>query len=107
MKQQKINEEIAQNNLLDGQRQIKTGLLKNWYDMVDAYHQISYANDNLEEAKENLKVSRDNFSSGLMGITDLLDAQASYQQASSSIIDSYAGYRSKIASYMHIVGKNE
>lgn len=105
MKQQKINEEIAQNNLIDGQRQIKTGILQNWYDMVDAYQQISYANDNLEEATENLKVSRDNFSSGLMGITDLLDAQASYQQASSSIVDSYAEYRSKIASYLHITGK--
>lgn len=105
MKQQNIKEEIAKNTLLDGQRQIQTGILKNWYDLDDSYKQISFAKENLDQATENLKVNRDNYSSGLINITEVLDAQAAYQQASSSIVDAYAQYKSKIASYKYITGK--
>lgn len=105
MKQQAIKEEIAKNTLMDGQRQVQTGILKSWYDLDDSYKQITFAKDNLLQATDNLKVNRDNYSSGLINITEVLDAQASYQQASSSIVDSYAQYRSKIASYLHITGK--
>ncbi len=105
MKQQSINESIARNNLQEGQHQVQTEILRNWYDMVDAYQQIRYAQDNLEEATANLKVNQDNFLAGLVNITDLLDAQSSYQQACSSVVDAKASYSGKVASYLFIVGK--
>lgn len=105
MKQQIINAEIAKNKLIDGQRQIQTGILKNWYDLDDSYKQIAFAKENLDQATANLKVNRDNYSSGLINITEVLDAQSAYQQAASSIVEAYAQYRSKIADYLHITGK--
>ncbi len=105
MLQRKITENIAQNNLEDGERQIKTGILKNWYDVTDAYKQIAFANENLDAATENMKVNKDNYGSGLAGITEVLDAQASYQLAASDRVSAYANYQQKLEDYKYLIGK--
>ncbi len=105
MKQRQINENIAQNNLSDGERQLKVGILQNWYDLSDAYQQIDFAHENMKEAEENLKVTKDNYASGFSDITQLLDAQAAYQQAASDLVSAYANYHIKQVSYLYITGQ--
>ncbi|PUZ22123.1 Outer membrane protein TolC [Chitinophaga costaii] len=105
LKQRAISENIAQNNLIDGSNQLKVGIMKNWYDVKDGLAEIAYARINVEQATENLKVNEDNYKAGLAAISDVLDAQAAYQQASSDLINAYATYESKIASYYYIIGK--
>lgn len=104
MIQQHIQENIVKNNFEDGVRQIKTGILKAWYDVVDAYDQINLANESFESATENMKVNQDNYASGLAGITEVLDAQAAYQEASSDRVTAFANYRNKIAVYKYMTG---
>lgn len=105
LKQRRISENIAQNNLKDGQNQLKVGVMKNWYDLKDGLTEISFAKENLLQATENLKVNQDNYKAGLASISDLLDAQAAYQQALSDLTNAYAGYQSKKAAYYYITGK--
>lgn len=104
MKQRKISEQIALNRLSDGEDQLKVGIMQRWYELSDARKEIVFAKENLNQAEESLKVSRDNYSSGLIGVTELMDAQAALQEAQSSHISSYANYNLKRAAYLYITG---
>lgn len=103
--QRKISEEIAKNDFRDGQNQIKVGITRYWYDIKDQLTQISFAKDNLELATENLKVNQDNYKSGLATVSDVLDAQAAYQQASSTVVTAFADFYYKTAIYNYVSAK--
>ena len=103
--QRKISEQIAKNDFLDGQNQIKVGITRYWYDLKDQLVQISFAKDNLELATENLKVNQDNYKSGLATVSDVLDAQAAYQQASSTVATAFSDFYVKAAIYNYVTAK--
>ncbi|TDE08715.1 TolC family protein [Dyadobacter psychrotolerans] len=106
LKQRQLSEQIAQNQFKDVESQLLVGITKAWYDMSDALKEIGFAQENFQQAQENLKVSQDNYASGLVGITELIDAQALYQQANSELVNSLANFRSKQASYYFLTGKH-
>ncbi|NTD99916.1 TolC family protein [Agrobacterium tumefaciens] len=105
VKQRKISEQIAQNTLRDGSNQLQVGILKYWYDMKDELTQIRYAKENLLQATENLKVNQDNYKAGLSTATDVLDAQAFYQQAALTLNTAYSDFQVKKAAYEYATGK--
>jgi outer membrane protein len=105
--QRRINEGIAQNDYLDGQNQLRVGIIRYWYDMQDQLTQIHYAKDNLEQASENLKVNQDNYKAGLASISEVLDAQTAYQQASSTVVTAFADFYVRRAIYNYIIAKSE
>jgi outer membrane protein TolC len=75
--------------------------------MQDQLTQISYAKDNLEQATENLKVNRDNYKAGLATISEVLDAQAAYQQASNTVATAFADFYVRSAVYNYVTAKTE
>jgi len=101
LKQEKIQEEIAQNNRMDGIDQLKVAITQSWYDLLNAHEQIQYALENKQLAEENLKVNRDNYDNGLSNLTDLLDAQAMAQNAQSNLIDAYTNYENKEIAFLY------
>lgn len=101
VKQEKIEEEITQNNRKDGIDQLKIAITQSWYDLLDAYEQIQYALENKALAEENLKVYRDNYDSGLSNLTDLLDAQAMAQNAQSNLVNAYTNYENKEITFLY------
>ncbi|WP_417886214.1 TolC family protein [Zunongwangia sp.] len=101
VKQRKIEEKIAINQLKKGQDQITVGITKSWYDLLDAYKQIDYAKDNLAYAEENLDVQRDNYNSGLNNLSDLLDAQRLQQEAQTELVTAFANYEVKETVYLY------
>lgn len=105
LKQRKISEQIAENEIADGANRLKVAVIRSWYDLKDQLSQIEYARVNLEEAEENLKVNTDNYSQGLSSVTDVLDAQNSYQQAQYVLTDAYATFRLRLALYRFATGK--
>lgn len=107
MRKQRINEQIAQNDFQDGQNQLRVGIIRYWYDMQDQLTQISYAKDNLEQATENLKVNQDNYKAGLATISEVLDAQTAYQQASSTVATAFADFYVRSAIYNYVTAKTE
>ncbi|MDN3580081.1 TolC family protein [Mucilaginibacter flavus] len=107
IKQHHISEQIARNDFSDGQNQLKVGIVRYWYDMQDQLTQISYAKDNLEQATENVKVNQDNYKAGLATISEVLDAQAAYQQASSTVVTAFADFNVRAAVYRYVTAKTE
>ncbi len=104
IRQQEIREQVARNDLAHGEDQLKLLIMKTWYEMKNALTEISVTRENLVQAAENLKVNDDNYKAGLISISEYLDAQTSYQQASSNLVSSFAAFESKKASYQHAVG---
>lgn len=106
-RQQRVNEQIAQNDFRDGQNQLRVGIIRYWYDMQDQLTQISYAKVDLEQATENLKVNQDSYSAGLATISEVLDAQTAYQQAASTVATAFADFHIKAAIYNYVTAKTE
>ncbi|MDB5154690.1 MAG: putative outer membrane protein [Mucilaginibacter sp.] len=105
LKQRKIAENIATNNLENGENLLRVRMMRSWYDLTEAYEQYSILEENLLSASENLKVSRDNYKSGLSNLTDLLNAQADLQQTESQLVDAKNNYSIKLSSYKYVTSK--
>ncbi|GAB3834257.1 MULTISPECIES: TolC family protein [Hymenobacteraceae] len=104
MKQRAISEQKAKNNFESVSDQLKVGITKAWYDLVDSRKEIAFAQENLEQASSNLQVSQDNYASGLASVTEVMDAQALYQEAASALARAYANFQLKKESYAYASG---
>ena len=107
VKQSEIKEEITLNQLKKAQDQITMGIMKSWYDLLEAYHQIEFAEENLTYAQENLEVHRDNYNSGLNNLSDLLDAQRLQQEAKTELVNAFAKYQNSQTTYLYRNSKLE
>jgi len=105
LRQHKIAENIAANNLVNGSNLLQVRMLRSWYDLTEAYEQVQILEDNLVAAAENLKVNRDNYRSGLNNLSDLLSAQASLQQTESQLAEAKINYHIKLSAYSYVTGK--
>ena len=70
-----------------------------------ALERIQMNEDALEQAVENLRVSRDNYELGMETITDLLMAQTQWQKAHSKLIESRADFRLKETEWLRSAGR--
>jgi len=66
----------------------------------EEYFQISMAKKSVEQARENLKVTDDNYKAGVSNTSDLLEAQAAFQSAEDDLIESQCNFQIKKAKYM-------
>ncbi len=66
----------------------------------DGFSMISSATIGLEQAAENLRVTTERHRERVCPLTDLLDAQAQWQQASSNLIEARAQYRIYLTAYL-------
>jgi len=67
--------------------------------------QIEVSRKSIEQATENLKITDDNYRVGVVGISDLLEAQAILQQARDGYTESLCSYQVKQAKYHETIGK--
>lgn len=70
----------------------------------DARLRLEMAAPAMEQAEENLRVSSDNYEVGLGLLTDLLEAQAQWQNARSEQIEAVADYRLKESAWLKATG---
>ena len=61
--------------------------------LTDGYRMVQTAQDGRRQADENLRVMQQQFEQGLCTLTDLLDAQAQWQQARSNLIEAETQYK--------------
>ena len=105
LQERNIREEMEKNNKGD-----KTGLLnlqmeKGWKDVEDAYKQLSLSNISRDQAEENFKLSMDSYNNGVVDISDLLEAEAIFQQSESQLIDAKVNYRINEIHYLQVTGR--
>jgi hypothetical protein len=81
---------------------------------LDSYKTLAIANNcrikeaasevsQSEQAKENLKVTRDNYEAGVTRMSDLLEAQSVYQGALNSLTEAKCNYQIAKAKYMQAI----
>lgn len=70
----------------------------------EAQWQIKNARQSVELAGENLKISQDNYKAGVTGVSDLLEAQALYQQALDDLNQAQCDYQVSLANYKNSIG---
>ncbi len=105
LKEHRLKGEIAQNNADYTSQMLKLQIEKAWLEMVETWQQIAISIESIAQAKENLKIITDNYTTGVTGISDLLEAQAIYQSSIDGLTESKCQYRVKLAEYMKVTGR--
>ncbi|GAP43330.1 outer membrane protein TolC [Lentimicrobium saccharophilum] len=72
--------------------------------LILASDRIRMSKEALEQANENLRVSRDNYEVGMGTMSDLLIAQTQWQQAHSELIDARSEYKIKETAWLKVSG---
>lgn len=105
VKRQKINEQVAYNNKIDGQEQLLLQMQQVKNELDDAYKQILIARESIKQADENLRLNNDYYKVGTVNLTDVLDAQSFLQQNRDGYVDAYSTYQIKKLEYLQVTGR--
>lgn len=105
LEERSVKEDIARNNFKNNSELLLLQMEKAWQDLSDAYKQYQLSIQAKEQAEENLNVNEDSYKNGLITISDLLDAQALYQQTQDQLTDAKANYLIKRTSYLQVTGR--
>ena len=103
----KAEEEIARLNKERMSEMMQLEISGNRFKLSDAQTRVNLTRSALAQAEENLKVSRDQYDVGMESLTNLLEAQAQWQQAWSDWVDAKAALKVCETEYLKSLGKLE
>ena len=104
LKQQRMKIEKAKTELQENTEQMKLQITQAGNDLKETWFQTQIAGKSVEQARENLKVTEDNYRSRTISISDLLEAQALSQSANDNLTDTKCTYQIKMAKYSQAIG---
>ncbi len=104
IKRKKLAAENAKAQLEDNSQLLKIRIQKSWNDLDDAYKQLLIAQKSIEQSEENLRVNRNQYQSGTINMSDLLQAETLYQDCCDKYTDAYSQYHIKIIEYKQSIG---
>jgi multidrug efflux pump subunit AcrB/outer membrane protein TolC len=107
MKQQQLKIEQAQNKLSETAELLALQIAQAENELSENLDQVQLAQKAIEQASENLKVTDDNYRSGTIGISDLLEAQALFQTTNDQLTNSKCNLQIARARYLQAIGKSE
>lgn len=105
VKKQKYRYQNAVTNLNDGGEQLMIRMQKTRNDLQSAYQQVLIAQKSIEQATENLRLNENYYKAGTSGMSDLLDAQALFQQSKDKYAEVRANYEIKKTEYLQVTGR--
>jgi multidrug efflux pump subunit AcrB/outer membrane protein TolC len=104
IKKQQIEIEQAESSLQDNTELLVLQIHQAANEVDETRFQIGVSQVSVDQAVENLRISQDNYKAGIIGISDLLEAQAVFQQAKDNLTDAQCQFRSKFARYKLMTG---
>ncbi len=104
IKRQEIELEQAESSLLENTEMLSLQIRQAANEVGETRYQVSVSQVSVEQAAENLRISQDNYKAGIIGISDLLEAQAVAQQAKDNLTEAQCQFRSKFARYKLMTG---
>ncbi|HPT13045.1 MAG TPA: TolC family protein, partial [Bacteroidales bacterium] len=104
IKRQQIEIEKARNTLEENAELLELQIRQAGKEVNEMQYQIAVSQKSVEQAAESLRVSEDNYKAGMIGISDLLEAQAIYQQSVDELTDAECQLKIKIAHYKQVTG---
>ena len=78
---------------------------QSYFNLQEAYQQIELAKISMEQANENVTLTKNSFYEGLANTTEMLDAQAFWQRAYSELIDAKINLKLKEVSFQKAIGE--
>ncbi|MGH1433612.1 MAG: TolC family protein [Lewinella sp.] len=105
LEEQLIKEKISRNTLEDTKALLELRAAKSWTDLKEAYAEIQIMQERIEQATENLRVNQTSFDSGVVTLSELLEAKALQTEALDKMIEAKTKYKITIATYLQHVGK--
>lgn len=100
----KYEKQAAQAKYDEAQELVNLSVTKAQFSLQEAQKRLELTLASLAQAEENLKVTRDNFSEGLVKTTDVLEAQALWQEAHSDFIEAKTEVHLAISEYQKAKG---
>lgn len=104
IKRQQIEVEQAESSLQENTEMLVLQIRQAADEVEETHYQIEVSKVSVEQAMENLRISQDQYKAGLIGISDLLEAEAIVQQAKDNLIDAHCQFRIKLAKYKLMTG---
>lgn len=101
----KIDKEIQELELEKNRQLLQLETEQARLNLQLAWERIQLNETALEQAEENLRVTRDNYEVGMETITEYLIAQTNWQQAFSELIDSKADFKIKETAWLKATGR--
>ena len=107
LKQQNLKIEKARNKLSETSELLMLQINQADNEVKESFDQVQLAQKSVEQAQENLKVTNDNYRSGNISISDLLEAQALFQSSNDNLTNSRCNYQIAMSKYLQAIGKYE
>lgn len=107
VKAAKIDQEISQLNLEKSADLMQLEIASSRFNLKDALTRIEMCGEALSQAKENLRISTDQYQVGMENLANLLEAQAQWQQAWSQWVDAKTALHLCESKYLKAIGKLE
>lgn len=104
IKEHKIKEQIAENTFNDTKGLLKLQMEKAWTDVNEFYRQIMMMEETVKQTDENLKVMQTSYNSGIINLSDLLEAQALQTETADKLIEAKTQYQLAISIYLQVTG---
>ena len=92
-------------NQIEAQKLLTIELQQAILNVTDGYNLIETANTGMEQATENLRNMQNNYDVSMCTLTDLLDAQAQWQESYSRQIEAKTQYKIYESEYMRVSGQ--
>jgi len=105
VKRSKIMHQQAVNELEKNRDLIALDVQQSLYALKVAISKMSFTETSLEQAEENLTITRNNYAVGVASVTQVLDAQVSWQSSYSNYIDAKITCQQKYSVYLKAIGE--
>lgn len=104
IKQQQLKVEKATVELEEKAEMLALQVEQTGNELSESWFQLKIAEKSVEQARENLTITEDNYQSGILGISDLLEAQALFQQARDILTEAQCNVQISNARYLQATG---
>lgn len=96
--------EKARTELEDNTELLRLQITQTENELKETFFQIKVAGRSVDEARENLKITQDNYRARTISISDLLEAQTMYRDVNDKLTDAKCNYQIKMSNYLQAVG---
>jgi outer membrane protein TolC len=97
--------EIAKNTMEETSELMRLELMRSLNTCDEAALEVRLTAKSVEQAEENMRMSKDQYDAGLETLGDYLESQALWQKSESDYIDAKAKYRLAYSNYLRCCGK--
>lgn len=101
----KLQSSIAQMQLQDSQQKMTLEATKSINDLNEAQLEVILSSKSVEQALENMRLSKDRYETGMETLADYMEAQTMWQNATSTLIVAKASLHLSKTKYLKATGK--